>query len=360
MNDAVLTKRPDCARCRLSVVVPAFNEGDGLPEFQRRLGRVLESIPGDHEIIYVNDGSTDETFAVMKQLASGDERIAVVDLSRNFGKEIAMTAGLDLAAGEAVIVIDADLQDPPELIPALVEAWKEGYDVVYAKRLSRRGDTIIKRMTSYAFYRLIRRVSHVDIPRDTGDFRLLSRRAVAALMKLREHHRFMKGLFAWIGYPQKAIGYQRAPRFAGSTKFDYWKLWNFALDGITSFTIAPLKIATFVGLSVAALALVYAAWIVYKTIVFGEPVRGYPTLIVVTLLLGGVQLACLGLLGEYVGRMFDEVKARPLYLINRYAPSRNRSALDRSASPAMRGEPAPGSADPLVAALPSLHAAHEL
>ena len=358
MNDAVFERRPECARCRLSIVVPAYNEGDGLREFQRRLGSVLDAIPGDHEIVYVNDGSTDATLAVMKQLASDDERIGIVDLSRNFGKEIAMTAGLDLTAGDAVIVIDADLQDPPELIPALVQAWREGYDVVYAKRVSRHGETIVKKITAYAFYRVIRRVSHVDIPPDTGDFRLLSRRAVAALLKLREHHRFMKGLFAWIGYPQKAISYQREPRFAGSTKFDYWKLWNFALEGVTSFTIAPLKIATFVGLSVGTLALVYAAWIVYKTIAFGEPVRGDPTLIVVSLLLGGVQLACLGLLGEYVGRMFDEVKGRPLYLINEYCPSRNGSALGRYPVPAMRGEPAPGSVDEL-ARRPSLHPAHE-
>lgn len=327
MNDSIARERTGSRRpCRLSVVIPAYNESEGLREFHRRLGAVLDDVPGNHEIVYVNDGSTDRTLDIMEQLAASDVRVSIVDLSRNFGKEIAMTAGLDLAVGDAAVVIDADLQDPPELIPRLVDAWREGYDVVYAKRAFRDGETAIKKITAHAFYTVIRKVSRVDIPSDTGDFRLLSRRAVNALAKVREQHRFMKGLFAWIGYPQKAITYERDRRFAGSTKFGYWKLWNFALEGITSFSIAPLKIATYVGLSVGTLAFVYAIWIVYKTLMFGDPVRGYPTVMVVMLFLGGVQLSFIGLLGEYVGRMFDEVKRRPLYLLNGYSPS--RSALE--------------------------------
>ncbi|MBX9965084.1 MAG: glycosyltransferase family 2 protein [Burkholderiales bacterium] len=302
----------------LSVVVPAYNEQEVLGEFHRRLVDVLDGLPAVSEVVYVNDGSRDRTLAVMQELRAQDDRVSIVDLSRNFGKEIALTAGLDHAAGDAVIVIDADLQDPPELIPALVAEWQSGFDVVYARRIARDGETALKKATAAAFYRVIQRVSRVQIPADTGDFRLLSRRAVAALGKLREHHRFMKGLFAWIGFPQKAVPYRRDPRFAGDTKFNYWKLWNFALEGITSFTIAPLKIATYTGIVVALLSFLYAAWVIYKTIAFGDPVRGYPSLMVVILFLGGVQLLFIGVMGEYLGRLFNEAKGRPLYFINSY------------------------------------------
>jgi glycosyltransferase involved in cell wall biosynthesis len=299
----------------LSIVVPAYNEEAVLPEFHRRTAAVLDGLPMEAEVIYVNDGSMDRTLHVLRELRVRDARVGIVDLSRNFGKEIALTAGLDVARGDAVIVIDADLQDPPELIPELLRKWSEGYDVVYAQRGSRAGESLAKKATAYAFYRLIQRMSRVRVPADTGDFRLLSRRALDALTQLREQHRFMKGLFAWIGFPQAGVPYRRDARFAGDTKWNYWRLWNFALDGITSFSIAPLKVATYLGLSIAAFAFFYALWIVAKTLIWGDPVPGFPTLIVVVLFLGGMQLTFLGIIGEYLGRMFDETKRRPLYVL---------------------------------------------
>ncbi|MCC7183031.1 MAG: glycosyltransferase family 2 protein [Rhodocyclaceae bacterium] len=309
------------SRGLLSVVVPAYNEAEGLPELHRRLSAVLDGVDLDAEILYVNDGSRDATLAVMEDLRRQDGRVGIVDLSRNFGKEIAMTAGLDLAGGDAVVVIDADLQDPPELIPELIRHWRAGHDVVYAKREFREGETWIKRATAHLFYRLIRRVSRVAIPSDTGDFRLLSRRAVDALKQLREQHRFMKGLFSWIGYSQHAVPYRRDPRFAGQTKWNYWKLWNFAIEGITSFTVAPLKLASYLGVIVSVSAFLYIVYMVVSTLLRGNPVPGYPSLMSVVLFIGGVQLICLGVIGEYLGRTFNEVKARPLYLLNRFEPA---------------------------------------
>jgi glycosyltransferase involved in cell wall biosynthesis len=306
---------------KLSVVVPVYNEAEGLHEFHRRVSIVLESLPYKAEVIYVKDGSTDESIMIIKELRMSDPRVAIVDLSRNFGKEIAMTAGIDHACGDAVVVIDADLQDPPELIPKLTAEWQQGFDVVYAQRMGREGESSLKKVTAYAFYRVIQNVSRVAIPEDTGDFRLLSRRAVCALVQLREQHRFMKGLFAWIGFPQKKVPYSRLPRYAGKTKWNYWKLWNFALEGITSFTIAPLKMATYLGLVVAFSALVYAGVIVFKTLVYGNPVAGYPSLMVTILFLGGVQLIGIGIVGEYIGRMFNETKGRPLYFLKTHEPS---------------------------------------
>jgi glycosyltransferase involved in cell wall biosynthesis len=304
----------------LSVVVPAYNEAEGLSEFHRRLSAVLDGLSVDWEVLYVNDGSSDGTLSVISGF--NDPRVAIIDLSRNFGKEIAMTAGLDHARGDAVVVIDADLQDPPELIPELVRKWREGFDVVYARRTARDGETLMKKATAKLFYRSIQFLSRVKIPADTGDFRLLSRRAVEALKQLREQHRFMKGLFAWIGYPQVAVYYHRDPRFAGRSKWNYWHLWNFALEGITSFSIGPLKMATYVGLLTAFASFIAAGVITYKTIAYGDPVRGYPSLMVVMLFLGGMQLMSLGMIGEYLGRMFNETKRRPLYLVNRITPSR--------------------------------------
>jgi len=319
------------AETLLSVVVPAYNEAEVLPAFHHRLAAVLAKLGLAAEIVYVNDGSTDETLKVMESLRGADARVAIVDLSRNFGKEIALSAGLDHARGDAVVVIDADLQDPPELIPELVKHWQDGYDNVYAKRTVRHGETFFKKATASAFYRLIQGVSRVRIPEDTGDFRLLSRRAVDALKQLREQHRFMKGLFAWIGYPGMAVPYRRDPRFAGETKWNYWHLWNFALEGITSFTIAPLKIATYLGLLTAFAAFGFGAAIIYRTIVYGEPVRGYPSLMVVVLFLGAVQLVGIGIIGEYLGRMFDETKRRPLYFLNAYRPAENGGGPAREA-----------------------------
>jgi len=305
----------------VSVVAPAYNEQEVLGEFHRRVSDVMRSLGCEYEIVLVNDGSRDNTLALMHALRAADPHVTVVDLSRNFGKEIALSAGLDHTKGEVVIVLDSDLQDPPECIPQMLEIWREGYDVVYGTRTVRDGESWFKKMTAKYFYRLIKQVSRVDIPKDTGDFRLMSRRAVQALSLLREEHRFMKGLFAWVGFPSKPFLYRRDPRAAGETKWNYWKLWNFAIEGITSFTVAPLKISTYLGLFVAVLSLIYALFVIWKAMMYGDPVRGYPSLMAVILFLGGVQLISVGLLGEYVGRIFNEVKRRPLYLVNRLLSS---------------------------------------
>jgi glycosyltransferase involved in cell wall biosynthesis len=307
----------------LSVIVPVYNEEAVLREFHRRLSEAMGVLPVTWRVVYVNDGSADRSAEVLRSLAGSDARVAIVTLSRNFGKEIAMTAGLDHATGDAVVVIDADLQDPPELIPEMFALWRSsGADVVYGQRRTRMGDTVTKRLTAHVFYRAIQRISRVRIPPDTGDFRLMGRPAVDALRQLREQHRFMKGLFAWIGFEQRALVYDRDARFAGKTKFNYWKLWNFALEGITSFSTVPLKLATYLGLMVSLGAFVHGAFIIYKTLVFGDPVPGYPSLMVVILFLGGTQLACIGILGEYLGRMFDESKGRPLYFVKDVIPAR--------------------------------------
>lgn len=307
----------------VSIVVPAYNEEAALPLFHASMVKVLEGLP-DYlgEIVYVDDGSTDGTGRLIEQLAAADERVTAVRLSRNFGKEIALTAGLDHACGDAVAVFDADLQDPPELLFEFVRQWELGFDVAYARRTHRDGESWLKKATAAAFYQVIQRVSRVRIPANTGDCRLMSRRAVDSLGQLREQHRFMKGLFAWIGFPSVAVDYRRNARAAGSSKFDYWKLWRFAIEGVTSFTTAPLKLATYVGFVLALLAFGFGAWILLKTLVWGDPVRGYPTLIVTVLFLGGIQLFFIGILGEYLGRVFGESKNRPLYLVQTYLPSR--------------------------------------
>lgn len=305
----------------LSVVVPVYNEEDVLLAFHQRLAAVLDSLDTRSEVIYINDGSKDNTMVLLQGLRSQDKRVAIIDLSRNFGKEIAMTAGLDHTSGDAVVVIDADLQDPPELIRDFIKQWRKGYDVVYGQRNRRVGESVVKRLTAYLFYRVMKRLSRVEIPSDTGDFRLMSRRAVDALSQLREHHRFMKGLFAWVGFPQVAVHYRRDSRYAGNTKWNYWRLWNFALEGITSFSAAPLKIATYVGVFTALAAFIYGWIIIARTLLFGSPVPGYPSLMVVMLFLGGIQLMAIGIVGEYLARMFDETKNRPLYLLNSYTPA---------------------------------------
>ena len=305
----------------LSIVVPAYNEAEVIDAFHARLGTVLDGLEDlDVELVYVNDGSSDDTLTRLHALRATNPRVAVLDLSRNFGKEIALTAGLDHTRGDAVVVIDADLQDPPELIPQLVEKWREGFDVVFARRTERAGETWFKRTTAAGFYRVLDALSEESPPRDTGDFRLLSRRAVDALEGVRERHRFMKGLFHWVGFRQVAVPYQRDPRFAGDTKWNYWRLWNFALDGITSFSTAPLRFATYIGVATAAFAFFYGLFIILRTLLVGADLPGYPSLMVVILFLGGVQLTALGIIGEYLGRTFDEVKQRPLYLVQAFEP----------------------------------------
>ncbi|MDX2504033.1 MAG: glycosyltransferase family 2 protein [Gammaproteobacteria bacterium] len=305
----------------ISVVVPAYNEEEVLAEFHETLAKAMSEVPVCLEIVYINDGSIDNTLDIINSIRTKDKRVTLIDLSRNFGKEIALSAGLHKAAGDAVVVIDADLQDPPELIPELIEEWENGYDVVYAKRTFRGGESFLKKTTAHFFYRMMQRVGKFTIPEDTGDFRILSRRAVNALNTFKEHHRFMKGLFAWIGFKQKAVHYQRDARRAGETKWNYWHLWNFALDGITSFTIAPLKISTYIGLVTALGAFGYGIYMVIETLLHGNEVPGYPSLIVIVLMLGGIQLVAIGVLGEYLGRIFNETKQRPLYFINEYVPS---------------------------------------
>lgn len=315
----------------LSVIIPAYNESESLLECHQRVTAVLSKQSLPFEVIYVNDGSKDDTLQILHRLQSEDpQHVAVVDLSRNFGKEIALSAGLDMAEGAAVVVMDADLQDPPELIPTLVAHWQEGYDIVYGQRSERKGETWLKRKTAFWFYRVMQKLGRVTIPPDTGDFRLLSRRAVLALRTFREQHRFMKGLFAWIGFPQKSVLYQRDPRFAGETKFNYWRLWNFALEGITSFTTIPLRLATYVGAIAALAAFLYGMFIVIRTLIFGNPVAGYPSLVVIMLFLGGVQLGAIGVLGEYVGRIFNESKQRPLYFVNHFRPSGSAARPDQA------------------------------
>lgn len=314
----------------ITVVVPVFNEQEVLPEFHSRLMAVLASIAKPCEILYVDDGSKDQTWSVLVNFFNHNKQVSLIGLSRNFGKEIAITAGLDHAKGEAVILIDADLQDPPELIPVFIKEWQNGYDVVYGQYTKRHGESWLKKSSAYLFYRMIQYTTAIELPKDASDFRLLSQRAVLALKSLKEQHRFMKGLFAWVGYPQKGIVYQRFPRYAGTTKWNYWKLWNFALEGITSFTIAPLKFATYFGLCTAFGAFIYAIITAFKTILYGNEVQGYTSVMVVILFLGGVQLITLGVIGEYLGRMFNETKNRPLYLVREYLFDPSNSKLVNS------------------------------
>ena len=324
---------------KVSVVVPVYNEEAVLPDFHRRLAAVLDGIPAAAEIVYVNDGSRDGTMALLAELHRADARVAVVDFSRNFGKEIAMSAGLDYACGDAVVVIDADLQDPPERIPDMIRAWQEGHDVVLMRRKSRAQESWLKKATARAFYRAIGRMGTIDIPENVGDFRLLSRRAVVALRRFPERSRFMKGLFAWIGFPCKEIEYDRDGRFAGDSKWNYWRLWNFALEGITSFSVVPLKIASYMGFLAALVAFGRGAFIIGKTFIYGDPVPGFPTLVVLVLFLGGLQLMALGIIGEYLARMFIEVKQRPLYLVQQcLAPARPIAAREDDPANAAQGQ----------------------
>jgi len=297
------------------VVTPCYDEAEGLGAFVDRTTAALDPLGVPYELVFVNDGSRDATLAVLLRLAEGRDDIAVVNLTRNFGKEIAMTAGLAHARGDAVVVIDADLQDPPEVIPQLYEGFKAGYDMVYARRTVRHGESLTKRATAGAFYRIARDMGPVELPENVGDFRLMSRRAVDALLQLPEAHRFMKGLFAWIGYPSLAVEYARDPRHAGTTKWNYGKLLDLSIEGITSFTTAPLRMTTYLGLIVAGFSFLYGLFYLLRFLIVGEEVQGFATLILMILLLGGSQLIALGIIGEYLGRVFNETKRRPLFLV---------------------------------------------
>jgi polyisoprenyl-phosphate glycosyltransferase len=302
-------------RSEISIVVPVHNEGAGLDELFARLMPTLEHLGKTWEVICVNDGSTDDSLARLTSLHARDAAIKVISLSRNFGKDVALTAGIDFARGAAVIPIDADLQDPPELIEAMVAKWREGYDVVYATRRRRETDSWLKQVTARYFYRVFDRITDFPIPHDTGDFRLLDRRVVDVLARLPERTRFMKGLFAWAGFKSTALAYDRDPRAAGETKWGYWRLWNFALDAITSFSSMPLKIWSYIGVIISLFAFLYALFLAGLVMVRGIAVPGYASLMVAVLFFGGVQLISLGIIGEYLARTYNEVKGRPLYLV---------------------------------------------
>lgn len=303
----------------LSIVVPMWNESEVLDSFFARLVPVLERVTPRWEILCVDDGSTDDTFDRLSAFRLDEPRIRAIRLSRNFGKENALSAGLDFAAGAAVIPMDADLQDPPDLIPEMVAKWREGYDVVLARRSSREGESWAKQATARWFYRLIGRLSHVDIPANVGDFRLMDRRVVEALAALPERSRFMKGVFAWLGFRQAVVEYVREPRAAGTVKQNWPRLFRLAIDGIVSFSAAPLKIWSYIGFAIAAIAGLYGLFIIVRTLAFGIDVPGYASLMVVVLFLNGLVLLGLGVIGEYLARIFVEVKQRPVYVISDHA-----------------------------------------
>lgn len=310
---------------KITILIPAYNEQEVLRDLYERLNKLAGETPGyGFEFLFVNDGSRDRTLEIIKTYAEKDDRISYINLSRNFGKETAMIAGLDHANGDATVIIDADLQDPPELIPKMIKFWEQGYDDVYARRTSRAGESWLKKTTSEIFYKLLKRSTNIPIQQDTGDFRLLDRRCVEALRQFRESQRYTKGMFSWIGYNKKEILYDRDPRAAGETKWNYAKLVNFAIDGITSFTTAPLRVSSVLGMIVSFAAFIYILYLVIRTALNGTDLAGYPSMMAVILFLGGVQLLCLGVIGEYVGRIFNETKNRPLYFVEDYHNSNDK------------------------------------
>ncbi len=304
---------------KISILIPAYNEQEVLPILFDRLGSLTDSQKEfEFEFLFVNDGSKDETLSIIRQYAVKDSRASYINLSRNFGKEIAMIAGLDHVQGDATVIIDADLQDPPELIPEMIKLWQDGYDDVYAKRRSRQGESWFKKFTSKAYYKTLQRVTHVPIQEDTGDFRLLDKRVVAAIRQFRDTQRNAKAIFSWVGFKKIEILYDRDERAAGNTKWSYPKLINLAVDGITSFTTSPLRAASIAGIVISCIAFLYILYLLIRPL-FGVPTGdGYSSLMAVILFLGGVQLLSLGVIGEYVGRIFNETKQRPLYLIEEY------------------------------------------
>jgi glycosyltransferase involved in cell wall biosynthesis len=301
---------------KLSLVVPVYNEEHVVEKFIRRIDNVFhENNDIVLEVLFVNDGSTDHTLNKLLMLQRNDHRIKIVDLSRNFGKEAALTAGLETACGDVIVPIDADLQDPPELIPQMLAQWRNGYEVVLARRINRNTDSWPKRLSAGCFYKIHNRLSCPQLPENVGDFRLLDRKVVNALCRLPESNRFMKGLFAWAGFRSVCVDYVRQARQAGTSKFNGWKLWNFALEGITSFSSIPLRIWTYVGIFLSVLSIIYACYIIVRVSIFGIDVPGYASIIVITSLLGGIQLMGIGIIGEYLGRTYIESKNRPIYFI---------------------------------------------
>ena len=313
------TSNSSKSRETISIIVPCFNEEDVIDLCHKEITKIVDPLPYDIEILYINDGSKDSTLDKLQKLSKKDKRIVIINLSRNFGKEAAMTAGIDNVTCDALIILDADLQDPPALIPDLIKMWKDtDADVVYGQRTVRDGETWLKKISAKGFYKVINFIAHrVEIPQNTGDFRLMNKRAIEALQQLREHHRFMKGLFAWIGYKQVALPYSRAPRAAGQTKWNYVGLWNLAMEGIAGFSTVPLKVASFFGLLISFLSFMFGMFIIIRTMISEVDVPGYASLTVMISFLSGLQLLSIGILGEYVGRIFGESKKRPLYFIER-------------------------------------------
>ncbi|MBS1251346.1 MAG: putative glycosyltransferase [Anaerolineales bacterium] len=323
--DAIQTREPDSRPASgsaaddpspmVSIVAPVYNEETILPELYRRLTAVVDGAGESYELILVNDGSQDRSLDVMRDLRAQDPRVKVINFSRNFGHQVAITAGTDYARGDAVVIIDADLQDPPEVILDMVKRWREGYDVVYAVRAEREGETWFKEFTANVFYRLITRITNVDIPMDTGDFRLMDRRVVDTVQQMREQHRFMRGMSSWVGFRQTGVEYVRRQRYAGETKYPFRKMLKFAIDGITSFSYLPLQLATYFGFFIASLSLVGIVVTIILRLSGSTAFFGQASTLVSVLFLGGVQLIFLGIIGEYLGRIYDEVKGRPLYIV---------------------------------------------
>ena len=304
---------------KITILVPAYNEEEALPLLYERVSKIMNDIKDyEFELLFVNDGSKDNTLNEIKKLREQDKRVSYVDFSRNFGKEIGMIAGLDYATGDCVIIMDADLQDPPELIPQMVELWEQGYDDVYAQRKSRKGETWLKKFTSKMYYKVLQSLTRVPIQKDTGDFRLLDRRCVNALKKMRETSRCSKSMFSWIGYNKKAILYDRDPRIAGKTKWNYMKLIDLAIDGITAFTTSPLRISTFLSIPTFLALLIYFIYVIVKCCRLHIAIQAFQAIILLILFFAGVQIVLIGIMGEYLGRIFNESKQRPLYLVNEY------------------------------------------
>ena len=304
---------------KISIIIPAYNEEESLPMLRDRIEKLMDSMKNyEFEILFVNDGSKDRTIEIIKKMREEDTRFNYVDFSRNFGKEIAMIAGLDYATCDCVIFMDADLQDPPELIPELVKYWEQGYDDVYAKRRSRKGETWLKKFTSKMYYKVLQKTTRIEIQKDTGDFRLLDRRCVNALKKLRESERNTKSMFSWIGYKKKEVLYDRDPRIAGTTKWNYIKLIDLAIDGITSFTTSPLRLSTYIAIPTFLVLFVYFIYVIVKCFVIKQAIKAFQAIILLILFFSGVQILLFGIVGEYLGRIFNETKNRPLYLVNEY------------------------------------------
>ncbi len=299
----------------ISIIVPCYNEEKVVSLFLQNIEPILKNTKESYEIIFINDGSQDNTFKVLQELKDSYRHIRIINLSRNFGKESAMTAGLEFSLGDVIIPIDADLQDPPELIVKFLEKWREGFDVVLAKRADRKSDSFFKRKSAELFYKTHNQISNISIPNNVGDYRLMTRRVVDAIKLLPENQRFMKGIFAWVGYPTTTIEYKREVRIAGETSFNGWKLWNFAIDGITSFSTVPLRIWLYIGVSISFLSFLFGITIIIKTLIYGIDLPGYASMLTIILFLGGIQLMGIGILGEYLGRIYNEAKGRPIYII---------------------------------------------